>query len=150
MARLIQVNNQPTGRTARSRDAILQAAVDLCAERGYAAVTMEAVAVRAKVGKPTVYRWWPSKGALFLDALMDRLGERFFLYPDTGDIDADLRTWMRELAEVFADERHSQILSGVIGSAQLDPELAALIQGQVHLALAALNRARLIKAQEAG
>ncbi|MEV6906905.1 TetR/AcrR family transcriptional regulator [Amycolatopsis sp. NPDC051071] len=140
----------PTGRTARSRDEILQAAVDLCAERGYAAVTMEAVATRAKVGKPTVYRWWPSKGALFLDALMDRLGERFFLYPDTGDIDTDLRTWLRTLAEVFTDERHGQIISGVIGSAQLDTELAAMIQGKVHTVLAAINRARLAKAQEAG
>ncbi|MEU4525945.1 TetR/AcrR family transcriptional regulator [Amycolatopsis sp. NPDC024027] len=144
------MSTPPAGRTARSRDEILQAAVDLCAERGYAAVTMEAVATRAKVGKPTVYRWWPSKGALFLDALMDRLGERFFLYPDTGDIDADLRTWLRTLAEVFADERHGQIISGVIGSAQLDTELAAMIQGKVHTALAAINRARLVKAQEAG
>ncbi|MFK0250423.1 TetR/AcrR family transcriptional regulator [Amycolatopsis azurea] len=141
---------QPANRTARSRDEILRAAIDLCAERGYAAVTMEAVAARSKVGKPTVYRWWPSKGALFLDALMDRLGERFLLYPDTGDIDTDLRTWLRTLTEVFADERHGQIISGVIGSAQLDTGLARMIQKQVHTALAAVNRARLVKAQEAG
>ncbi|MFD8497839.1 TetR-like C-terminal domain-containing protein [Amycolatopsis sp. NPDC059657] len=63
---------------------------------------------------------------------------------------ADLRTWLRILAEVFADERHGQIVSGVIGSAQLDTELATMIQGKVHTALATINRARLVKAQEAG
>ncbi|MQA95606.1 MAG: TetR family transcriptional regulator [Streptosporangiales bacterium] len=81
-------------RTARSREAIFQAAMELCAERSYAAVTMEAIATRARVGKPTLYRWWPSKGVLFLEALTERFGEPYFVIGDTGDLPADLRSWL--------------------------------------------------------
>lgn len=52
--------------------AILRAARELLADGGPAAVTMEAVAVRAGVGKPTVYRWWPNRHAVAMAALMER------------------------------------------------------------------------------
>jgi AcrR family transcriptional regulator len=142
--------NATPGRTARSRETILQAALDLCAERGYATTTMEAVAARAKVGKPTIYRWWPSKGVLVFEALMNQIGERFFVYPDTGDIEADLLGWLRNLTELFTDPKHGPMVAGVVGAAQHDPELATIVHQQVHLTLEARNQARIIKAQEAG
>jgi AcrR family transcriptional regulator len=55
----------------RARAAILDAARRLLSEGGPAAVTMEAVAVKAGVGKPTVYRWWPDRHAVTMAALMD-------------------------------------------------------------------------------
>jgi AcrR family transcriptional regulator len=56
-------------RSARAREAILGAAAALLLEHGLAAVSMDAVAARAGVSKATIYRWWPTKESLALDAL---------------------------------------------------------------------------------
>ena len=66
----------PARRNERSRRAILAAAVALIGELGYEQVSVEAIAKRAGVGKQTIYRWWPSKGAVALEALDDSLGAR--------------------------------------------------------------------------
>src|SRR5947208_16857895 len=65
--------SRPRGRprSTAARNAILRAARELLAEGGPAAVTMEGVAARAKVGKPTVYRWWPDRHAVTMAALME-------------------------------------------------------------------------------
>jgi AcrR family transcriptional regulator len=139
-----------TGRGARSRATILQAALELCAERGYHAVTMEAVATRAQVGKPTLYRWWPSKGMLFLDALTERFGEPYFQVGDTGDIVADLRDWLHRVTDLFCDPVSSDLVAGVAGTAQHDPELAAITHRQVHLTLSGRNQDRIRAAQRDG
>ncbi|MEU5991964.1 TetR/AcrR family transcriptional regulator [Spirillospora sp. NPDC047418] len=139
-----------TGRGARSRATILQAALELCAERGYNAVTMEAIATRAQVGKPTLYRWWPSKGMLFLDALTERFGEPYFQVGDTGDIVADLRDWLHRVTDLFCDPVSSDLVAGVAGTAQHDPELAAITHRQVHLTLSGRNQDRIRAAQRNG
>jgi AcrR family transcriptional regulator len=135
---------------ARSRAVILQAAVDLCAERSYAAVSMEAIAARARVGKPTLYRWWPSKGALYLDALTERVGEQYFLIPDTGDLEADLRTWVHAATKIFTDSTVGGFLAGVVGSAQHDPDLAVILHQKIHIPLSGRNRERIRAGQESG
>lgn len=56
---------------ARSREAILRATRELLAEVGFARLSIEAVARRASVGKPTIYRWWPDKSQLVFDAVAD-------------------------------------------------------------------------------
>ena len=58
-------------RSEKARKAILRAARELLREGGPAAVTMEGVAARAGVGKPTVYRWWPDRHAVAMAALME-------------------------------------------------------------------------------
>ena len=63
----------PARRNERSRRAILDATVALIGELGYEQVSIEAIAKRAGVGKQTIYRWWPSKGAVALEALDERL-----------------------------------------------------------------------------
>ncbi|MFI6316640.1 TetR/AcrR family transcriptional regulator [Nonomuraea sp. NPDC050556] len=138
------------GASPRSRAAILQAALDLCAERSYAAVTMEAIATRARVGKPTLYRWWPSKGTLILEAVTEQMGEPYFMIPDTGDLAADIRTWMHTVTTIFTDEQLRGIVAGVIGSAQHDPDLAAILHAQVHVSLSERNRERIRAGQERG
>lgn len=56
------------GPSTRTQRAVLKAASDLLTSRnGAAAVTMEKIARRARVAKTTLYRWWPSKIALFMD-----------------------------------------------------------------------------------
>ena len=75
-----------------------------------------ALAASAGVGKPTIYRWWPSKGVLALDAVSDRMGESRD-FPDTGDIAADL-TWQANLViEQFRGDTGT-VFRGVIGAAQ--------------------------------
>ncbi|NUT50075.1 MAG: TetR/AcrR family transcriptional regulator [Saccharothrix sp.] len=144
------MTDRTTARGPRSRDAILQAAGDLCREQGYAAVTMEAIAARARVGKPTLYRWWPSKGAVFLDVVIDKIVEPAIELPDTGDIARDLRTWIRGFADLFSDPHARQLLVGLLGAAQTDPELAGILREKVARPLQASNQQRIRAAQEAG
>src|SRR5271156_1535101 len=85
-------------RAAEAARAILTAAVDLLAERGLAAMSIEEVAARAGVGKATIYRRWSSKGLLALDAFVTSFQEQQPL-PDTGtlrgDLIAALTAWVR-------------------------------------------------------
>lgn len=67
--------SNPARRSEQSRQAILSAAFDLVAESGYARLTIEAIAARAGVGKQTIYRWWPSKGAVLVDAFLSRTSD---------------------------------------------------------------------------
>lgn len=79
------------------RQAVLAASLAEVAERGYAAFAIDNVAVRAGVHKTTVYRRWPDRETLLTDAVLE-LAVVELEIPDTGDIDADLRLWMRSLA----------------------------------------------------
>ena len=88
-------------RSERSRLAILTAARDLLTEAGYAELTIEAIAARAGVGKQTIYRWWPGKGAVILDALIETAGPATL--PDTGDLRADLGLVLRAIVAELAD-----------------------------------------------
>src|ERR1700735_5922040 len=80
----------PHRRNEQARIAVLHAADDLLAERGYAGVTIEGIAARAGVAKQTIYRWWPSKTDILFDALATDAGE-YFTPADYGDFGADLR-----------------------------------------------------------
>src|SRR3954454_15098610 len=75
-------------RRAEVDEAILAAAVHMLAEHGYGGVTMEGVAGAAGVGKATVYRRWPSKADLILDAIRSLKPD--VGHPDTGSTRADL------------------------------------------------------------
>ena len=87
-------------RSERARHAILEAAAELLLLRGLGAVSMDAVAERAGVSKATIYRWWPSKEMLALDALLDWAGASAPAR-DTGALRGDLlalvRPWVREI-----------------------------------------------------
>ncbi|WP_082948713.1 TetR/AcrR family transcriptional regulator [Mycobacterium sp. 1274756.6] len=110
-------------RSERSQQAILRAALELCREVGYEALRIEAIARRAEVGKQTIYRWWPSKGALLLDALRD-VSAPAGVYPDTGNLFDDLLNQMTVAAEyMFSTERRAALI-GVFDAAHHDRELA--------------------------
>ncbi|MFG2889381.1 TetR/AcrR family transcriptional regulator [Streptomyces sp. NPDC048248] len=90
-------------RSERSRRAIFDAALALVGEVGYDKLTIEGIASRAGVGKQTIYRWWPSKAAVLLDAFtvdVDGYGEAM---PNTGDLAADLKSVLRATADEFND-----------------------------------------------
>ncbi|MEV0371551.1 TetR/AcrR family transcriptional regulator [Streptomyces sp. NPDC050636] len=91
-------------RSERSRQAILDAALALVGEVGYAKLTIEGIASRAGVGKQTIYRWWPSKAAVLLDAFTATAEEDYAQgLPDTGDLAADLKFVLRATADEFND-----------------------------------------------
>ncbi|MBU8860913.1 MULTISPECIES: TetR/AcrR family transcriptional regulator [unclassified Micromonospora] len=140
---------QPTRRNEQSRRAILAAALELLAETGYPALTVEAIAARAGVGKQTIYRWWRGKGAVILDALADDVPEVIAL-PDTGDLRADLRQVLRATVAEFADPRLSATTRAITIETLADEDLGA--QARDRLLRPQLNavRVRLEAAREAG
>jgi AcrR family transcriptional regulator len=108
-------------RSDASRQAILQAALDLVAEVGYRAATVEGIAVRSGTGKQTIYRWWHGKAEVVLEAMtVDAAG--VIPVPDTGDLRADLRAF---LDATFAAARRpgtTSVLRALMAEAQLDPQ----------------------------
>ena len=101
----------------------MKAAFDLCQERGYGGVTIEAIAARAGVGKQTIYRWWPSRGAVVLDVFTDVLMQRAGV-PGSHDVRADMSNQVHALASVLADTTVGPHIAGLIGEAQTDRALA--------------------------
>jgi len=116
----------PKRRSVHARDAILLAARELLTEAGFARLTIEGIAARAGVGKQTIYRWWPSKGAVVFDALLDALGstgdERAL--PNTGDVGVDLRTVLRGTVEEMLNPDADRLQRTITAEIQHDPALA--------------------------
>ena len=108
-------------RSESSRFAILDAAVALCREEGYSKLSIEAIAARAGVGKHTIYRWWPSKGAVLTEALDREMTAGSAMFPDTGDILADMRATITEVVAIQADPDFGPPLAALIAEAQLEP-----------------------------
>src|ERR1700753_3935259 len=93
----------PHRRNEQARIAVLHAADDLLAERGFAGVTIEGIAARAGVAKQTIYRWWPSKVDVLLDTLVED-SQQELIVPDTGSAITDARQYLRRLAAFITDD----------------------------------------------
>lgn len=105
-------------RNPASEEAILAAAEAILLEGGLNAFSIEAVAKRAKAGKPTIYRWWPSKAALLLD-LYHRQKD-VVPHLDSGDVKNDLTQFLRGLIGFWRDGGGA-IFRSIIAEAQSDP-----------------------------
>jgi AcrR family transcriptional regulator len=140
-------------RNEASRRAILSAAFDLLREVGYAKLSIEGIAARAGVGKQTIYRWWPSKGAVIFDAFLvlseGAEGEPPVL-PDTGDLQADLSAVLRATVTELNDPRYDQPMRALATEIAHDPELAAAYADRLDGPLKEAKRQRLRAAQRAG
>src|SRR5208283_5254030 len=101
-------------RNEAAEQAILQAAAELLAAGGGALITVGAIAQRAGVGKQTIYRWWPSKSALMLDAMIHR-AQQVAPAPDSGDLHTDLRVFLRSTFAAAPENR--SLLLGVLREA---------------------------------
>ncbi len=108
-------------RSEAARVAILRSALNLLGKNGFAELMIEEVAADAKVGKATVYRWWPHKAALIADAFASNATRRLH-FPDTGSVDTDLSQQMRQLIKVFRS-RQGRIVSAILAGGQSDKEL---------------------------
>lgn len=133
----------------RTEKAILEATVALLAERGLAALTVEEVASRAKVGKASVYRRWPSKGTLAFDAFMVDFLDRQPL-PDTGSLRGDLLAALRAWVRTVKDPATGRTLRGLIAEVQRDPELAEAWRDRFVEPVRARHRTLVARAVERG
>lgn len=128
------------------RRGILEAAADLLFDEGMAAFTIEKVAQQSGSSKMTIYKWWPSKGALALDGYFHRV-EPELRFLDTGDIQADLRNQLHAFRHVLNDSRAGRVIAELIGQAQSDPDLKAAYLERYSsprraLAVAAMEKAK--------
>lgn len=108
-------------RSEDSRQAILGAAFDLCAEVGYGGLTIEGIAARSGAGKQTVYRWWESKADVLLEALAAKADLHVPL-PDQGSCAADLRAFLGATFGLGGAVPVVDMLRALMAQAQIDPE----------------------------
>lgn len=111
------------GRSEAAREAILHAADDLLAEKGFAGVTVEGIAKAAGVAKQTVYRWWGSKTDVLMDAFLEDAAAELEP-PDTGTLESDLRAHLCATAHLLTVDDAGAVYRALVGQAQHDPELA--------------------------
>jgi AcrR family transcriptional regulator len=112
-------------RSEKARLAILQAAAELLLERGLSAASMDAVAERAGVSKATIYRWWPTKESLALDALYARWAQAAPATPDTGSLRGDLLAQVSPWALLAGGRPYGRVVAALIAEAQTDPRFGA-------------------------
>jgi AcrR family transcriptional regulator len=108
-------------RSEAARRAILRSTLRLLRTAGFGELSIEAIAADANVGKATVYRWWPNKGALVVDAFSSSV-RRQLLFPDTGSVYSDMSLQMSHLVQLMLSPR-GQIVAALIGGGQTDPDL---------------------------
>jgi AcrR family transcriptional regulator len=110
-------------RSDKAHIAILESAAELLLEQGLTAVSMDAVAARAGVSKATIYRWWPTKESLALDALHH---EWAGVPPpqDTGSLQGDLLSLLRPWARLASRRPYGRVIAALLTEAQTDPAFA--------------------------
>ena len=114
-------------RSEESRRAILTAAGELMLEGGLAAASVEAIAARACVSKATIYKWWPSRGAVALDGFLDQVHHSLQIPEDASTAEA-LEFQVNELVKLFRDTSAGPIMRAIVGQVGSDPELARAVR----------------------
>lgn len=115
-------------RVERSRQAVLAATYKLLSEAGIGGVSVDEVARLSGVSKTTIYRHWPSRSELLLDAC-SKLGTTRSKISDTGSFEGDVAALARHLAHELSSSRWPAVLPSIIDAAERDPELAKLHAG---------------------
>lgn len=110
-------------RSVATHAAILTAVAELLAEGGYPAVSIEAVAARAGVGKQTIYRWWPGKPELVLEHLTGVAAT--LPLPDTGGLAADLRIYLGATCFGWTTGGTGPVVAALMAEAQADASFGA-------------------------
>lgn len=108
-------------RSEEARKAILQSTLALLKKFGFNDLSVESIAAHAGVGKATVYRWWPNKAALVIDAFVSVVEEEL-RYPSTGPAEKAFRGQMERWIPIF-NSPLGKVIAAVIGAGQSDPEI---------------------------
>ncbi len=137
-------------RSEKARLAILTAAAGLLLEHGLAEVSMDAVAERAGVSKATIYRWWPAKETLALDALYTQWAAAGPAPVNTGTLRGDLLELLLPWVRLVRTGPHARVIAALLAKAQTDPEFGA--EYRRHVIQPRRDQARLIllRAQQRG
>jgi AcrR family transcriptional regulator len=123
--------------------AVLDSALLIASERGLAALSFESIAKHSNVGRPLLYRWWPNKAAILIEALL-RVTQIAAPYPDTGRVETDVQLQVRAYAELLRGP-HGNAYRVLFGEAQRDPDVRKRLHQQLvaprrRLAQAVLKR----------
>jgi len=116
-------------RSERSRTAVLRAASDLMHEVGLRAMTTEEIAGRSGASKATIYKWWPNKYAVAVEAFLSEMLVES-ADPDTGSAAEDFRIVLRGLSHFYASAS-GRVFAQLIGQAQFDPVVAAELRDRL-------------------
>jgi len=112
---------RPPSEMAASHAAIMDAVYALLQEKSVRDLTMEEVAKRARVGKPTLYKWWPTKATLVLAMLCERMAPNLEK-PTVLTVEESLRFRVRRLIGAF-NGRFGKIVAGLIAEGQSEPAI---------------------------
>jgi AcrR family transcriptional regulator len=102
----------------------MDATLELLAERGFHATTMDAIAERAGVAKNTIYRRWQAKEDLVIEAFWHFTADLELRAVEGDDVYACLLDYVRRLARLFDDPLASRLISGLLGELQRNPAFA--------------------------
>ncbi len=114
-------------RSERARLAILAAAGELMLEGGVNAASMEAIAERAGVSKATIYKWWPSRGAVALDGFLAQAQDTITVPEGLSTRDA-LHFQLLALIRLFRDTPSGPLMRALVGQAECDVEIARAVR----------------------
>jgi AcrR family transcriptional regulator len=123
---------RPPGRPRcdATRKAVLLAAYDLLGEGGLSRFTIEGVAARSGVARTTIYRWWPTKGALAMEGFLEATAADLAVQPSDSVV-ADMQAMLRSFARLLRGKA-GRIIRCVIAEGQSDPEtIHAFVTGFV-------------------
>ena len=118
---------RPGGRSARVRQAVLDAAFAELGEKGYGGLSIEAVAQRSGVAKTTVYRRWPTRDELVADAL-DSRSDRNERIPDTGSIRGDLKEFCEGVRAKLTSNHGKAMLKSLVAAVDQSPEIVETVE----------------------
>jgi AcrR family transcriptional regulator len=117
-------------RVRRSRHTVLATTVELLLESGVAGVSVDEVSRRSGVAKTTIYRHWPTKAELVIDACSQISTAQ--AVPDTGSLAGDVTALVTELAGLLSTARWPSVLPSIVDAAERDPALAEIHRGIQH------------------
>ena len=119
-----EVRGRP--RSEEAEEAILAATIQLLSEKHLRYISIEEIARKANVGKTTIYKWWPSKAYVALDAFLKKIN-RMVPMPDTGSVRNDIQEHCRSLISFYKSPA-GRILGQFVAESESDKELASLFR----------------------
>ena len=108
-----------------SRERVLTTTLDLLTEAGLDELTIDDISRRSGVAKTTIYRHWPNRSALVIDAC-SRMTDGEVPPPDTGSLEDDVRAILTSIAELLSTARWSSIVPSIVDAAEHDPTFAGI------------------------
>jgi AcrR family transcriptional regulator len=139
----------PSRRNARAQAAILGATRELIGRVGYDRMSIEGIAAAAGVGKQTIYRWWPSKAAVVLDAWAPEV-QQHLTFPNTGDLAADLKMELKSASDLSNDPSFGPSFRALVAESQYDQTLANQLLDRIFWPRIEAAKQRLRAAQQDG